>query len=100
MGPAPRRTGPTWSEFLRAQANGIVGCDFFTIETVWLRTLYVLMFIELSTRRVFVTASTARPDSAWVTQQARNLSMDLDGRAPPVPFLIHERDFEVRRLLR
>src|SRR5439155_13536425 len=55
-------------------------------------TLYVLMFIELHTRRVFVTASTAHPDSAWVTQQARNLSMDLDGRESPVRFLIHDRD--------
>ena len=47
LGPAPRRTGPTWSEFLRAQAQGIVACDFFTVETAWLRTLCVLMFIEL-----------------------------------------------------
>jgi transposase len=82
LGPSPRRTGPTWSEFLRAQAKGIIACDFFCVESVWLRTLYVLVFIELHTRRVFVTASTAHPDSAWVTQQARNLSMDLDGRAP------------------
>jgi putative transposase len=91
VGPSPRRTGPTWSEFLRAQAKGIIACDFFCVESVWLRTLYVLVFIELHTRRVFVTASTAHPDSAWVTQQARNLSMDLDGRAP-VRFLIHDRD--------
>jgi putative transposase len=91
LGPSPRRTGPTWSEFLRAQAKGITACDFFCVESVWLRTLYVLVFIELHTRRVFVTASTAHPDSAWVTQQARNLSMDLDGRAP-VRFLIHDRD--------
>jgi hypothetical protein len=71
--------------------QGIIACDFFCVESVWLRTLYVLVFIELHTRRVFVTASTAHPDSAWVTQQARNLSMDLDGRAP-VRFLIHDRD--------
>lgn len=92
LGPAPRRTGPTWSEFLRAQAKGIIACDFFCVESVWLRPLYVLVFIELHTRRVFVTASTAHPDSAWVSQQARNLSMDLDGRPPPVRFLIHDRD--------
>ena len=92
LGPSPMRTGPTWSEFLRAQARGIIACDFFCAETVRLKTLYVLVFIELHTRRVFVTASTAHPDSAWVTQQARNLSMDLDGRAPPVRFVIHDRD--------
>jgi putative transposase len=92
FGPAPRRTGPTWSEFLKAQAKGIMACDFFCVETIRLKTLYVLMFIELQTRRVFVTASTAHPDSAWVTQQARNLSIDGDDRAPPVRFLIHDRD--------
>jgi putative transposase len=52
LGPAPRRTGPSWSEFLRLQAAGIIACDFFTVETVRLKTLYVLFFIELGTRRV------------------------------------------------
>jgi len=75
LGPAPRQTGPTWTEFLRAQGRGVVACDFFTLETVWLRTLYVLFFIELSTRRVYLAGSTSRPDSAWVTQQARNLAI-------------------------
>jgi hypothetical protein len=51
LGPAPRRTGPTWSEFLRAQGGGVLACDFFTVETVFLKTLYVLFFIELSSRR-------------------------------------------------
>jgi putative transposase len=92
LGPSARRTGPTWSVFLWEQAKGFIACDFFCVESVWLRTLYVLVFIELHTRRVFVTASTAHPDSAWVTQQARNLSMDLYGRAPPLRFLIHDRD--------
>jgi hypothetical protein len=55
LGPAPRRTGPTWSEFLRAQAGGIIACDFFTVETAWLRTLYVLVFIELGSRRIHVS---------------------------------------------
>jgi len=49
-GPAPRRSGPTWSEFLQAQAAGVIACDFFTLETAWLRTLYVLVFIELGSR--------------------------------------------------
>src|SRR5215203_1185667 len=70
-GPAPRRSGPTWTQFLRAQAAAIVACDFFTVETIRLQTLYVLFFIELSTRRVIVAGVTANPSSAWVTQQAR-----------------------------
>jgi transposase InsO family protein len=74
LGLAPRRTGPTWAEFLRAQGRGVLACDFFTIETVFLKTLYVLFFIELSTRRVHLAGTTSRPDSAWVTQQARNLA--------------------------
>ena len=96
-GPAPRRSGPTWSEFLRAQADGIIACDFFTVETAWLRTLYVLVFIELGSRRIHVSPSTAHPDSAWVTQQARNLAMNLDGRASPVRFLIRDRDAKFSR---
>lgn len=92
IGPAPRRDGPSWSEFLRTQAEGIIACDFFTIETIWLRTLYVLFFIELSTRRVYVNGSTRNPDSAWVTQQARNLLPDLDDREASARFLIRDRD--------
>jgi transposase InsO family protein len=91
-GPAPRRSGPTWSQFLRAQAEGIIACDFFTVETAWLRTLYVLVFIELGSRRIHVSPSTVHPDSAWVTQQARNLAMNLDRRSPAVRFLIRDRD--------
>jgi hypothetical protein len=66
-GPAPRRTGPPWTEFLRAQADGIIACDFFTVETAWLRTLYILVVIELGSRRIHLSPSTAHPDSAWVT---------------------------------
>jgi putative transposase len=91
LGPAPRRSGP-WSEFLRAQAQGILACDFFTVETVFLKTLYVLFFIELGTRRVHLAAVTAHPDSAWVTQQARNLSFDYPGDGVPFRFLIRDRD--------
>lgn len=90
LGPAPRRSGPTWTEFLRSQAQGILACDFFTVETVALKTLYVLFFIELSTRRVRVVGTTAHPDSSWVTRQARNLAIDehLSG----VRFLLRDRD--------
>src|SRR5205823_5037160 len=70
----------------------IIACDFFTVETVWFRTLYVLVFIELQSRRVHLSTTTAHPDSSWVTQQARNLTMDLEDRSPAVRFLIHDRD--------
>jgi putative transposase len=90
LGPAPRRTGPSWSEFLRTQARGIVAFDFFIVETAWLRTLYVLFAIELGSRRVHVLGVTRNPDSAWVTQQARNLA--VGERLGGVRFLIRDRD--------
>jgi putative transposase len=88
--PAPRRAGPTWTEFLRSQAAGIHASAFFTVETIRLKTLYVLFFIELRTRRVHVMGATAHPDSRWVTQQARNLA--IDGRLGDVRFLLRDRD--------
>jgi putative transposase len=91
LGPAPRR-GSSWSEFLRAQADGILARDFFTVETAFLRTLYVLFFIELGSRRLHITAATRNPDGAFVTQQARNLCFKLDERDEPLRFLIHDRD--------
>jgi len=88
--PAPRRSGPTWQEFLRQQAAGIMACDFFTVETVSLRRLYVLFFIAHSSRRVWLAGCTANPTGAWVTQQARNLGLDFSGQG--VRFLIRDRD--------
>jgi hypothetical protein len=90
LGPAPRRGGPTWGEFLRAQAQGILAFDFFTVETLTLRTLYALFGIELRSRRVHVLGVTRNPDSAWVTQQARNLA--VGERLQGVRFLIRDRD--------
>ena len=90
LGPAPRRSGPTWPEFLRLQASAMLATDFFTVETVFLKTLYVLFFIELQTRRVHLVGATAHPDSAWVTQQARNLA--IDERLSGVRFLLRDRD--------
>lgn len=92
LDPSPRREGPSWSEFLRAQAHGIIPCDFFTVETVWLKTLYVLFFIELSTRKVHMAGVTAHPDSSWVTQQARNLFIAREDDSFSPRFLIHDRD--------
>ncbi len=97
LGPAPRRSGPSWTEFLRAQAGGIIACDFFSVETAWLRTLYVLVFIELGRRRIHVSASTAHLDSAWVTQQARNLALELDDRSTAIRFVIRDRDTKFTR---
>ena len=90
LDPAPRRAGPTWTEFLRSQAAGILATDFFTVETIRLKTIFVLFFIELQTRRVHVVGVTAHPDSAWVTQQARNLA--IDEQLPGVRFLLRDRD--------
>jgi putative transposase len=90
FGPAPRRQGPSWSEFLRAQAHGMLACDFFTVETAWLRTLYVLFFVELGSRRVHLAGVTANPDSAWMRQQARNLA--IAERLENVRFVVHDRD--------
>jgi len=90
--PSPMRTGPSWAEFLRTQASSMLACDFFTVDTVLLRQLYVLFFIELDTRRVYMMGITAHPTGAWVVQQARNLTMALVDRAHPVRFLIRDRD--------
>jgi putative transposase len=96
LGPAPRRSGPTWGEFLRAQSRGILAADFFTVETVWQRTLYVFFAIEIHIRRVHLAGATKHPHSAWVTQQARNLSWDLSGYGP-FRFLLRDRDSKYTR---
>jgi putative transposase len=89
-GPAPRRSGPSWREFVRQQAASMLACDFFTVETISLRRFYVLFFIELENRRVHLAGCTTNPTGAWVTQQARNLS--FTGVFERVRFLIHDRD--------
>jgi len=92
LGPAPRRGGPTWVEFLRSQASGVLACDFFTVETVGLQRLYILFFIELERRQVFLAGVTAHPDSRWATQQARNLAMTLEESGRRFRFLVRDRD--------
>jgi hypothetical protein len=89
--PSPRRSGPVWAEFLRAQAKGIVACDFFSVDTVLFRRLYVLVFIHHDTRLVRIAGVTAKPIADWVTQQARNLSMELSEETGAVKFLIRDR---------
>ena len=90
--PVPRRSGPTWREFLTAQAHAIIACDFLVAETVLLKRLHVLVFIEHGTRRLHLAGVTARPTGAWAAQQARNLAMDLGDRLGTLRFLIHDRD--------
>ena len=92
LGPAPRRGGPSWMEFLRIQAAGTLACDFLTVETIGLTRLYVFFMIEFERRRVHLVGVTAHPTGGWVTQAARNLLMDLDGHVDRFRFLIRDRD--------
>jgi putative transposase len=88
----PQRDSQSWRNFLRAHGESILACDFFTVDTVWLRRLYVLAFISTGSRRIEYFAITSKPDTAWMLQQARNLLTDLDDRDQQVRFLIHDRD--------
>jgi putative transposase len=90
--PAPRRRGPTWRQFLRAQPSGVVATDFFHVETVLLKRLDVLFFIELGRRRIWITGVTAHPNALWVAQQARNVTSDLAGADMTAEFLVRDRD--------
>ena len=96
--PAPRRPSVTWRAFLRAQASGIIAADFFTVETVRLKTLYVLFFIELHTRQVRLVGDTDHPNGPWVVQRARELSLERPEGATAPRFLLRDRDSKFTRV--
>jgi transposase InsO family protein len=95
--PAPKRLEQNWSEFLRQQAASVLECDFLTVDTLFLKRFYVLFFIELATRRVHLAGITTNPDGRWVTQQARNLLMELDDEDVRPRFLVRDRDGKFSR---
>jgi putative transposase len=95
--PAPRRRETSWAEFLRAQAASILECDFLTVDTLFLKRFYVLFFIELATRHVYLAGITTNPDGRWVSQQARNLLMQIDDEVVRPLFLVRDRDSKFTR---
>lgn len=92
--PAPRRAqqGTRWRDFLACDRDQLLACDFFMVETLFLKTLYVLFFLEPGTRRVHLAGCTAHPTAAWVAQQARNLCWTLQEEVHTFRYLIHDRD--------
>jgi len=97
LDPAPRRTGPAWSEFCRAQAHSMLACDFFHVDTVLLRRIYVFFAIDVGTREVHMLGVTRNPTGVWTTQQARNLLMALDDARTSIRFLVRDRDAKFTR---
>ncbi len=91
INPAPRRTGPPWSQFMRSQAEAILACDFFTVDLLDGTQAYVLTVIGHAARRIRVLGVTLYPTGEWTTQQARNLLMDLGDEAHRAKFMIRDR---------
>jgi transposase InsO family protein len=90
--PAGRRSELTWKQFLAAHAETLVATDFFSVDIVFFKRLYVLLFVHVGTRRVLAAACTGEPSSAWVTQQARNLSWQLADEGIKLSLVIHDHD--------
>ena len=100
INPARRRSGPSWRQFLHAQAAGIVAVDFLHVDTVLLRRLHVLVFIEHGTRRMHLGGVTANPTGDWIVQQARNLVLSFGERFEDIKFLIRDRGSNFTAILR
>jgi putative transposase len=96
--PAPRRSGPSWAQFLTAQACGILACNLFRLETVSLTRLYGFFVVEHATRRVRILGVTAHPTGEWLAQLARKLMMDLDDAGQSFRFLIRDHDGKFSRV--
>ncbi|NDJ79073.1 MAG: transposase [Chloroflexi bacterium] len=92
--PAPERSrqGSSWRTFLNHYKEQFIACDFFTVETLTLHTLYCLFFIEHGTRQVYFAGCTAHPDNAWITQQARQMTWEFEDRELPMKYLIRDHD--------
>src|SRR5262245_12157820 len=90
--PARKRDRQSWRSFLRQQGESMLACDFLSVDTIWLRRLYVLVFLSIGSRRIEYLACTSNPDTAWMLQQARNLLMELDNHGRQMLFLLHDRD--------
>jgi putative transposase len=95
--PAPRRSGPTWRQFLTAQAKAVLAVDFVHVDTIFLTRLYALIAVEHGSRRAHLLGVTAHPTGTWTTQAARNLLADLADRATTVTFLLRDRDSRFTR---
>jgi putative transposase len=87
-----RRSSLSWQQLMSHYKQQLIACDFFTVKTLFLQTLYVLFVIELGTRRVYFAGCTAHPTATWVTQQARQFVWTVEECNPPLRFLIHDRD--------
>jgi putative transposase len=90
--PRPERGRGSWQTFLNHYKAQFLACDFFTVESLALKTLYVLFFIEHGSRRVYFAGCTPHPDTNWVTQQSRQLTWELEARDPTIRYLIHDHD--------
>ncbi|WP_043729071.1 integrase core domain-containing protein [Kutzneria sp. 744] len=95
--PARRRSGPTWKQFLSAQAKGIVAVDFVHVDTVFLKRIYALIVVEHGTRRAHLAGITANPTGAWTVQAARNVLMEFGERVDTLTFVLRDRDSRFTR---